>query len=350
MSTPSTTWSGRALRDPVTYGEVRHLEEVQFSVYNFEQADVEKLWEHLRLYESECQQLLSRAAQQPQEAERGRTRRFPVLAAYDLCLKCSHLFNLLDARGAISVTERVGIIARIRVARRRRRQGLLAQMIAQEVDMAELLLEIGLEEIPARMIAAAEAELARRVEALLTPAALAGRWTRAVDQLLHSAPAWRCGSHGVLAQQLDMQEQLTGPSWKAAFPGGQPGPAAQAFAKKAGVPVAALEKIITPKGEYAAATIQRPGQSAGEGSERVAAREMAALSWPKTMYWRAGKPERFVRPLRWLLCLLDENVVALEFAGIRAGHVSYGHRVLHGDSRSRSPGPLTISQHLRQRM
>ena len=99
----------------VTYGEVRHLEEVQFSVYNFEDADVEKLWEHLRLYEAECQQLLSRAAQLPEDADPEARRRFPVLAAYDLCLKCSHLFNLLDARGAISVTERVGIIARIRL-------------------------------------------------------------------------------------------------------------------------------------------------------------------------------------------------------------------------------------------
>ncbi len=101
--------------DPVTYGEVRHLEEVQFSVYNFEDADVEKLWEHLRLYESECQELLNRAAQLPDDLSETERRRFPVLAAYDLCLKCSHLFNLLDARGAISVTERVGIIARIRV-------------------------------------------------------------------------------------------------------------------------------------------------------------------------------------------------------------------------------------------
>jgi glycyl-tRNA synthetase alpha chain len=110
---------------PVTYGEVRHLEEVQFSVYNFEHADVEKLWEHLRLYESECKDLLSLAV--PDQAR----RRFPVLAAYDLCLKCSHLFNLLDARGAISVTERVGIIARIRVLAVSIAKAY-AQMIAQE--------------------------------------------------------------------------------------------------------------------------------------------------------------------------------------------------------------------------
>ena len=100
--------------DSITYGEVRFLEEVQFPVYNFEQADVEKLWEHLRLYEAECQELLSRANRQPQELSVTEQRRFPILPAYDLCLKCSHLFNLLDARGAISVTERVGVIARIR--------------------------------------------------------------------------------------------------------------------------------------------------------------------------------------------------------------------------------------------
>jgi glycyl-tRNA synthetase alpha chain len=104
-------------RDPVTkraitYGEVRLQEEIQFSAYNFERADVAKLWEHFRLYEQECQALLS-LVREDEAAHRERDR-VPVLAAYDLCLKCSHLFNLLDARGAISVTERVGIIGRIR--------------------------------------------------------------------------------------------------------------------------------------------------------------------------------------------------------------------------------------------
>jgi glycyl-tRNA synthetase alpha chain len=100
-----------ASSQPVTYGQVRHLEEVQFSSYNFEYADVEKLWEHLRLYEQECRELLDRAGQAQAEV----SRRLPILPAYDLCLKCSHLFNVLDARGAISVTERVGVIARIRL-------------------------------------------------------------------------------------------------------------------------------------------------------------------------------------------------------------------------------------------
>ncbi|MGH9507472.1 MAG: glycine--tRNA ligase subunit alpha [Terriglobales bacterium] len=87
------------------YAGVRLADEQQMSVYNFEAADVASLWKHFELYEAECRQLL--------RAESSDSRR-PVLAAYELCLKCSHLFNLLDARGAISVTERVGVIQRVR--------------------------------------------------------------------------------------------------------------------------------------------------------------------------------------------------------------------------------------------
>ncbi|MGA8271860.1 MAG: glycine--tRNA ligase subunit alpha [Candidatus Sulfotelmatobacter sp.] len=119
----------------VKYGDVRLADEVQFSVYNFEEADVEKAWQHFDLYEAECKGLLKeyseliRFASDPEQkieeveakldGEVGypisvQKKRFPLLAAYDLCLKCSHLFNILDARGAISVTERVGVIARVR--------------------------------------------------------------------------------------------------------------------------------------------------------------------------------------------------------------------------------------------
>jgi len=124
-------------RDPdtgheVKYGDVRLADELQFSVYNFELADVEKAWKHFELCEAECKGLIEGYAaltgdQNPRpvspnngEIRTGHTdfardrARFPLLAAYDLCLKCSHLFNVLDARGAISVTERVGVIARVR--------------------------------------------------------------------------------------------------------------------------------------------------------------------------------------------------------------------------------------------
>jgi len=138
------TWVRGPDGRPVKYGEIRLQDELQFSVYNFECADVDKAWEHLRLYESECQALLDEYAAQFREPDSKGSRkgtsdraaeermpnserrsvsreewvaerkRFPVLGAFDLCLKCSHLFNILDARGAISVTERVGVIARIR--------------------------------------------------------------------------------------------------------------------------------------------------------------------------------------------------------------------------------------------
>jgi glycyl-tRNA synthetase alpha chain len=111
-------------RDPETgqvtkYGDVRLADEVQLSVYNFEAADVEKTWKHFELCEEECKALLGRYArldgqEDALHASLGEKKRFPVLAAYELCLKCSHLFNILDARGAISVTERVSVIARVR--------------------------------------------------------------------------------------------------------------------------------------------------------------------------------------------------------------------------------------------
>lgn len=111
-------------RDPenarvTTYGDVRLADELQFSVYNFEAADVDKTWKHFELCEAECKSLLEQYAELKKDRASGDGRardkkRFPLLAAYDLCLKCSHLFNILDARGAISVTERVGVIARVR--------------------------------------------------------------------------------------------------------------------------------------------------------------------------------------------------------------------------------------------
>jgi glycyl-tRNA synthetase alpha chain len=85
--------------DRLTYGDMRKREEYEFSVYNFEKVDVEK---HVRLFndfEQECRLCLSEGL---------------VLPAYDMVIKCSHTFNMLDARGALSVTERTGYIARVR--------------------------------------------------------------------------------------------------------------------------------------------------------------------------------------------------------------------------------------------
>jgi len=124
----------------VTYGEMRLAEEEQFSAYSFDYADVSSLWKHLELYEAECLVLLEKA-KGFEEMDGLTLKRFPVLGAYELALKCSHVFNLLDARGAISVTERVGVMARIRtlvvgVAKIYAAQG---ERLAAGVDVKEVL-------------------------------------------------------------------------------------------------------------------------------------------------------------------------------------------------------------------
>ena len=108
-------------RDPdtgaeVTYGDVRVAEELQYSVYNFEEADVDRLWAHFNSYEAEAQALLAKANKLlgDENSTVQAKKRFPLISIYELALKCSNLFNVLDARGAISVTERVGMIGRIR--------------------------------------------------------------------------------------------------------------------------------------------------------------------------------------------------------------------------------------------
>jgi glycyl-tRNA synthetase alpha chain len=97
--------------DNVTYGDLRRAEELELSVYDFEAASAESCRASFELYEQEASRLL---ASYPNLADETARRRFPLCKAYDLCLKCSHLFNILDARGAISVTERVALIARVR--------------------------------------------------------------------------------------------------------------------------------------------------------------------------------------------------------------------------------------------
>jgi len=97
-----------------TYRDVRFRDEQQFSVYNFEKADVKMLWQLFDLHEKEAQRLIDEYRSLDPEKDGQEKRRWPLLSAYDHVLNCSHSFNLLDARGAISVTERVGVIARVR--------------------------------------------------------------------------------------------------------------------------------------------------------------------------------------------------------------------------------------------
>jgi glycyl-tRNA synthetase beta chain len=191
--------------------------------------------------------------------------------------------------------------------------------------MADFLLEIGCEEIPARMLDAASRELRERVGALLSRERLPAAELSSFESPRRLAVM----ASGIPSAQPDATEQLTGPSVSVAYKNGDPSPAAHAFAKKAGVNVAMLERTTTPKGEYLSATITRKGRPADEILAETLPEEIAGLYWPKSMYWRQ-RGASFVRPVRWLVAMLDDHVVPVEILafGVSAGSISRGHPIL----------------------
>src|SRR5258708_31436567 len=209
--------------------------------------------------------------------------------------------------------------------------------------MPDFLLEIGCEEIPARMLDAARTELARRVAELLIKESLLSRPADVQNNEAQNEAGVSGQTNNsfstprrlavlipdVAASQPDVTEKVLGPSVKVAFKDGKPTPAAEAFAKKTGVEVSKLEQVSNPKGEYLAATVTKKGRPAAEVLAEALPKELQAVYWAKNMYWRAGKPERFVRPVRWLVAMIGSQLVPLEFGGIKAGQQTYGHRILN---------------------
>ena len=182
------------------------------------------------------------------------------------------------------------------------------------------------------MIDTASAELRDRVSALLSRERLTGSEITTLDTPRRLALI----ASGISASQPDVTEQMNGPSFAIAYKDGRPTPAAQAFAKKAGIDVAQLERISTPKGEYISAKVTKKGRNAAEILAQELPKEIATIYWPKNMYWRKSN-ERFVRPVRWIVAMLDGDTIPLEFDGIRAGNQSRGHRIL-------TDSPVTISK------
>jgi glycyl-tRNA synthetase beta chain len=191
--------------------------------------------------------------------------------------------------------------------------------------MPDLLIEIGCEEIPARMIDAARDELARRLGELLsrerlanTPRLKAFSTPRRLAVLVTN----------ILRAQPDLEEQVQGPAVKVAYKDGAPTAAAEAFAKKTGVRVSELQRVNTAKGEYVTARSLRKGRTAKDVLAEALPGEIGSIYWPKAMYWRGKNSERFIRPVRWLMALLDNEIIGTEFAGARSDRITYGHRIL----------------------
>jgi glycyl-tRNA synthetase beta chain len=194
--------------------------------------------------------------------------------------------------------------------------------------MPDFLLEIGTEEIPARMIQDALEELRKKITLLLVGQYLhAGGYD---DSTVYSTTRrLAIFVPNVAKKRDDFFERVLGPTYEIGFKDGKPTPAALGFAKKTGTPIGNfIELYKSGAVGRMGADIPQKGRLASELLAELLPIEIASIYWPKNMYWRSGKPERFVRPVRWIVALLDGEIIPLEFGGIKAGDQSRGHRIL----------------------
>ncbi|MBF0401425.1 MAG: glycine--tRNA ligase subunit beta [Magnetococcales bacterium] len=331
----------------VSYGDVFHQNEVDFSGFNFEAANTPLLFHLFTAHETEA--LVLAEKQLP-------------LPAYDQVIRCSHAFNLLDARGAISVTERAGYIGRVRTLARRVAEEYVAQRqrlgfpllkgggqaeapaavspaappaVHATPDKSTFFWEIGCEEIPAGLLPGAIESLRNQMESALRDG---GLWLAESQLVSHGTPrrlvVW---ATALAARQPDRVEERRGPALDRAFAadGTTPSAAAEGFARSCGVAVADLQRQSTPKGEYLLYLSQQPGEPAAAVLPRLMGELLANFAWKKSMRWGAGEM-RFVRPIRWMVALLDGQPLPFSTSdGLAAAGESRGHRFMN-------PEPLTV--------
>jgi glycyl-tRNA synthetase len=321
-------WDGRR-----TYGDVLKTPEIEHCKYDFEIADVNRLKMMYDLFEAEAKSCLAHRL---------------VTPAHDYVLRCSHTFNLLDARGAIGVTERAAFFARMRELARQVSIAYVEQReheeypwLAEAVEGSRLqvagaanqpstfnlqpstyLLEIGTEELPATDLQAAIEQLKVAVPKLLADLRLAhgaifvsGTPRRLAAQVAALAP-----------RQADDETVVKGPPADRAFDAsGAATPAAVGFARKNGVPVEALEVRAEGVGRYVYAVVRKTGQPTHEVLPVGLSGLVAGIRFGKTMRWNSTNMA-FSRPVRWLVSLLGSTVLPFEYASLTAGRITRGPR------------------------
>ena len=192
--------------------------------------------------------------------------------------------------------------------------------------MPNLVLEIGSEEMPAVALPGAIAQLRIGIPAQLEAARLPAKSVTVMGTPRRLVAL----AYGLPDHQPDVEREVRGPAWKVAFDAeGKPTGAAIGFARKQGLPVEQLRKIETPQGDYVLARVTDAGKPAAEALGPYLAECIRSLTFPKVMRWGEGTT-RYVRPVRWIVCLLDDKVVPLEFAGVVSGRTTRGHRYLSG--------------------
>jgi len=315
--------------DERTCGDVNQVAEREHSTYYFETADVPRLREMFNLFDAEANLALEQKL---------------VLPAYDYIIKCSHTFNVLDARGAIGFTERQALFGKMRDLSRRVAEAYLAQRAemgfpwlkpepsfeesaSAELPMvaagrADLLLEIGTEELPTADLSSALAQLKEGAEALLAESRLEHG-----EVSIHGTPRRLVLMVKALqTQQADRVVEVKGPPAARAFDAeGRPTKAAEGFARSRGLDVSQLKVSESEGGSYVVAEVSEKGQSAMALLSRALPQLCESIRFTKGMRWnQTGKS--FSRPVRWLVALLGGEVVPFEFAGLRSGRVTRGLR------------------------
>jgi glycyl-tRNA synthetase beta chain len=194
----------------------------------------------------------------------------------------------------------------------------------------DLLLEIGCEEIPAGMILKACQELQVILATHLSTHALVGQSTAQAAIETFGAPRRLVAiARNVQLKQEDVTREVSGPPKSVAYDAaGEPTRAAFSFAEKQGIPVSKLSVAATPKGDYVVARQIVFGRPAIDVLKEVLPEAIREISWPKSMIWMGAQSPRFIRPIRWIVALLDGKVVPFAYADVRAGNSSDGHRFL----------------------
>jgi len=190
----------------------------------------------------------------------------------------------------------------------------------------ELLFEVGCEEIPAGMLPKAEEELRTNVEKLLSAESLSEGVTVETFSAPRRLAVW---VRGLLAKQPDVETEVTGPPKSVAYDSvGAPTRAALSFAEKQGVHVSGLYLVETPKGAYLAAKQIKIGRTAAQILTAILPRSVHDLTWPRSMTWTGLEGPRFIRPIRWIVAVLEGKPLKLSVGGVPAGDTTRGHRFL----------------------
>jgi glycyl-tRNA synthetase len=328
----NAVWKIDWMDNGLLYGDILFRSEVEHCKYYFEIADVDGLKQTYDVYERESKRALEAGL---------------VAPAYDYVLKCSHLFNVLDTRGAIGVTERASYFRRMRDMTRRVAKVFAEQRQQMEYPLeklnvawgvpapvanedtlthistpSDLLFEIGVEELPADDVQAAQEQLEAIAATLLDDLRLDHGTVK-----VYATPRRLVITAEQLApRQHDVERIERGPSAQVAFDAaGKPTKAAEGFARGKGVAVEDLRIEDMDGGRYVVATVKETGRGAAQVLAEKLPQVIASIKFGKTMRWNSSGIA-FSRPIRWIVALLGDTVIPFSYANVQSGRVTRGLR------------------------